>query len=187
MSGGEHWGGACTCAPLGRHVVGPRDVRSGFSGSAFTEAPAAAHRAPFDIPDFDVHLDVELGRHGRNRTNVWEYPGINAFGAARAHDLALHPTVKPVEMVADAMLDCSNRGDVVLDSFVGSGTTIVAAEKVGRRAYAMELDPLYVDTAIRRWQTFSGDRAIHAATGTAFDDLEAEGAGDVDAREVRHG
>ncbi len=130
---------------------------------------------------------VELGRHGRNRTNVWAYPGANAFGAARAHDLALHPTVKPVEMVADAMLDCSNRGGVVLDSFVGSGTTIIAAEKVGRRAFAMELDPLYVDTAIRRWRAYTGDRAVHAVTGTAFDDLEAEGADDVDAREVNHG
>src|SRR5437870_5526411 len=114
--------------------------------------------------------NVQLGRFGRNRSNVWCYPGINSFARSGAEGnlLPLHPTVKPVAMVADAILDCSARGDVVLDAFVGSGTTIMAAERVGRRCYAMELDPLYVDTAIRRWQAFTGGRAQHALTGRAF-------------------
>ena len=92
--------------------------------------------------------------------------------------MALHPTVKPVALVADAILDCSARGDIVLDAFLGSGTTVIAAERTGRRCCALELDPGYVDTAIRRWQTLTGDQAQHAATGRSFDDLvpEAEAA-----------
>jgi DNA modification methylase len=102
------------------------------------------------------HLNnVELGKHGRNRSNLWSYPGVNSFRAGRLDDLSVHPTVKPVAMVADAMRDCSRRGDVVLDPFIGSGTTILAAERVGRRAFGLELDPLYVDAAIRRWQKFT--------------------------------
>jgi DNA modification methylase len=116
--------------------------------------------------------NVQLGQFGRNRTNVWEYPGINTLSkqSEEANLAGLHPTVKPVAMVADAILDCSNRGDVVLDSFLGSGSTLMAAERVGRICYAMELDPLYVDVAIRRWQRLTGDQAIHAATGKRFDD-----------------
>jgi DNA modification methylase len=83
--------------------------------------------------------------------------------------LQLHPTVKPVAMVADAILDCSSRGDVVLDPFLGSGTTLIAAERVGRRCFGIEIDPIYVDTIIRRWQAFSGEIARHAKTGEAFD------------------
>src|SRR5262249_8539822 len=92
--------------------------------------------------------------------------------------LALHPTVKPVAMVADAILDCSARGDIVLDAFLGSGTTVIASERTGRRCFALELDPGYVDTAIRRWQTLTGDQARHAESGRSFDDLvrEAEAA-----------
>ena len=96
--------------------------------------------------------NVELGRHGRNRSNVWSYPGVNSFRSGRLADLAAHPTVKPVALVADAMRDCSPRKGVILDPFMGSGTTILAAEKVGRRAYGIEIDPQYVDVAIRRWQ-----------------------------------
>ncbi|HEY6767706.1 MAG TPA: site-specific DNA-methyltransferase, partial [Candidatus Sulfotelmatobacter sp.] len=116
--------------------------------------------------------NVQLGQYGRNRTNVWEYPGINTFSkqGEEANLSALHPTVKPVALVADAILDCSNRGDVVLDSFSGSGSTLMAAERVGRICYAMELDPLYVDVAIRRWQRLTGDFAIHGVTGKRFDD-----------------
>ena len=99
---------------------------------------------------------VELGRHGRNRSNVWTYPGGNTFRAGRLDDLSAHPTVKPVALVADAMRDCSRRGDIILDPFMGSGTTIMAAERVGRRAYGLELDPIYVDTAVRRWQAYTG-------------------------------
>lgn len=85
---------------------------------------------------------IELGRHGRNRSNVWTYPGVNTFRKGRMDDLRAHPTVKPIALVADAMRDCTKRGDIVLDLFSGSGTTILAAERVGRRAYAMEIDPL---------------------------------------------
>ena len=126
---------------------------------------AAAHRN-----------NVQLGQYGRNRTNVWHYPRANNFGrqSDEGYLAALHPTVKPVAMVADAILDCSARGDVVLDPFLGSGTTLIAAERVGRRCYGMEIDPLYVDTIIRRWQAFTGDKAIHAVTGKRFDDLAGE-------------
>ena len=89
--------------------------------------------------------NFELGQHGRNRSNIWTYAGANSFRVGRLDDLSLHPTVKPTALVADAMRDCSRRGDIVLDPFMGSGTTILAAEKVGRRAYGLELDPLYVD------------------------------------------
>jgi DNA modification methylase len=114
--------------------------------------------------------NVELGRHGRNRTNLWTYPGVNTFRLGRSEDLALHPTVKPIALVADAIQDVSKRRDLVLDPFVGSGTTIVAAEKIGRRAACMELDPLYVDAAIRRWQRFTGKDAVLADTKITFDE-----------------
>jgi DNA modification methylase len=88
--------------------------------------------------------------------------------------LALHPTVKPVAMVADAILDCTERGGVVLDAFLGSGTTVIAAERTGRRCHGLELDPLYVDTAIRRWQALTGETACHAVSGRLFGDLASE-------------
>lgn len=115
--------------------------------------------------------NFELGQHGRNRANVWTYAGVNTFRSDRLEELAVHPTVKPVAMIADAMRDCSRRGDIVLDPFVGSGTTILAAERVGRRAYALDLDPLYVDVAVRRWQAFTRRDAILEGTGTTFDEL----------------
>jgi DNA modification methylase len=120
--------------------------------------------------------NVQLGRVGRNRSNVWQYPGVNSF-ARRGEEgnlLALHPTVKPVAMVADAILDCTARGDIVLDAFLGSGTTVIAAERTGRRCYGLELDRLYVDTIIRRWQALTRDDARHAANGRSFDDLARE-------------
>jgi DNA modification methylase len=124
--------------------------------------------------------NVQLGRFGRNRSNVWCYPGANSFArhGEEGNLLALHPTVKPVAMVADAILDGSARGDIVLDAFLGSGTTVIAAERTGRRCWGLELDPGYVDTAIRRWQTLTGGQARHAATSRSFDDLvrEAEAA-----------
>ena len=117
--------------------------------------------------------NVLLGQYGRHRTNVWAYPSANSFGRQgdEGNLIALHPTVKPVAMVADAIMDCSARGDVVLDAFLGSGTTLIAAERVGRVCYALELDPRYVDVAIRRWQRHTGDSAIHGVTGKRFDDL----------------
>lgn len=117
--------------------------------------------------------NVQLGRHGRNRTNVWQYAGANGFDGRATEEgplLALHPTVKPVQMLADALLDSSARGDLVLDPFLGSGSTLIACERVGRRLRGIELDPVYVDVAIRRWQRHTGRRAINATTGVAFDD-----------------
>jgi DNA modification methylase len=120
--------------------------------------------------------NIELGRHGRNRTNVWEYAGANGFGRQSDEgDLsALHPTVKPVRMIADAMLDCSGREDIVLDPFLGSGSTLIAAERVGRICRGIELDPLYVDVAIRRWQAHTGGSAIKAGTDKRFNELTAK-------------
>jgi len=122
--------------------------------------------------------NIQLGQYGRNRGNVWYYPGANSF--ARATDegnlLALHPTVKPVAMVADAIMDCTARGEVVLDAFLGSGTSVIAAERTGRRCYGLELDPLYADAIIRRWQAFTNTTACHAASGKSFSQLETEAA-----------
>ena len=112
--------------------------------------------------------NVELGKHGRYRTNVWDYAGQNALHAKRDAELALHPTVKPVAMVADAILDCSHRGGLILDPFGGSGTTLIAAEKTGRYARLIELEPRYVDVTIRRWQQLTGKQAMHTKTGTFF-------------------
>jgi DNA modification methylase len=121
------------------------------------------------------HLNnIELGRHGRSRANVWHYAGVNTFRAGRMEELSAHPTVKPVTMVADALKDCTKRGDIVLDTFSGAGTTILAAERVGRQAYAVELDPRYVDVAIRRWQAFTRRDAVYRATGQTFEELEQE-------------
>ena len=120
--------------------------------------------------------NIQLGQFGRYRTNVWQYPGVNSFSKSSAEGnlLALHPTVKPVAMIADAILDCSRRGDIVLDSFAGSGTTFIAAERTGRICYGLELDPKYVDTAIARWQRFTGLTAIHEATGGTFAEMAEE-------------
>jgi len=120
--------------------------------------------------------NVQLGQYGRNRTNVWQYPTINNFGRRgdEGNLLTLHPTVKPVALVADAIMDCSARGDIVLDPFLGSGSTLIAAERVGRVCCGIELEPLYVDTAIRRWQRFTGDGATRAGDGSRFDDLVRE-------------
>ncbi|MDX2145201.1 MAG: DNA methyltransferase [Rhodospirillaceae bacterium] len=115
-----------------------------------------------------------LGQYGRSRTNVWEYAGMNSISAERSAELALHPTCKPVALLADAMRDCSKRGGIILDPFAGSGTTVVAAEIAGRDAYAIELDPHYVDTSIRRWQKFTGEQAVNADTGRVFDELQSE-------------
>jgi DNA modification methylase len=113
--------------------------------------------------------NIELGQHGRNRSNVWTYAGANVFGADRLDELAMHPTVKPVALVADAIRDCSRRGDLVLDSFGGSGTTLIACERTNRQARLIELDPIYCDQIVRRWQKLTGRKAVQAVTGVAFD------------------
>jgi DNA modification methylase len=119
---------------------------------------------------------VQLGRFGRYRTNVWQYPGANSFSRSTVEGnlLALHPTVKPVALIADALMDCSKRGEIVLDRFLGGSTTVIAAEKTGRICYGIEIDPLYVDTTIRRWQRFTGLSARHAVSGRTFAELEQE-------------
>ena len=112
------------------------------------------------------HINTfELGQHGRYRTNVWQYRGVNTLKAGRMDELQLHPTVKPVQMIADAIKDCSGRGDIVLDLFGGSGSTLIAAHKTGRRAYLSELDPVYCDRIIRRWEAYAKDDAGLIACG----------------------
>lgn len=125
--------------------------------------------------------NIQLGQYGRYRTNVWNYPRVKSpAGDAGERPSAPHPTIKPTAMVADAILDCTARNDIVLDPFVGSGTTVIAAERTGRICFGMDLDPHYVDTAVRRWQRHTGDQAIQVPTGKCFDDLAA-------ALEVKHG
>jgi DNA modification methylase len=111
---------------------------------------------------------VQLGKHGRNRSNVWAYAGVRGFGADKARERDMHPTVKPLALVKDALLDSSRKGDLVLDLFGGSGTTLVAAEKIGRRCRMVELDPKYADVIIRRWEAMSGQEAVHEALGLSF-------------------
>ncbi len=118
--------------------------------------------------------NVELGRHGRYRTNVWDYAGVNTFSKSRMTDLADHPTVKPLALVADAIRDVSHPGEIVLDGFMGSGTTILAAERTKRRGYGIEIDPAYVDVAIRRWQQMTGEEARLASTGQTFAEVMLE-------------
>lgn len=114
--------------------------------------------------------NVELGVHGRYRTNVWNYAGVNSFGKNQ-DNLRYHPTVKAVEMVKDAILDASKRNDIVLDAFLGSGTTLIAAEECSRICYGIELEPLYIDTTIRRWQKIAGKSALHMQTGKSYNEL----------------
>jgi DNA modification methylase len=126
--------------------------------------------------------NVQLGKFGRNRTNVWAYPNVGTFSKQgdEGNLLALHPTVKPVALIADAILDCSARGDLVVDSFLGSGSTLLAAERVGRRCAGIEIDPLYVNVAIRRWQRQTGEDAVHTVSGKTFHQIaeEREAAGE---------
>lgn len=114
-----------------------------------------------------------LGEHGRYRTNVWDYAGINSLKAGRDEELAMHPTVKPVAMIADAIRDCSKRCGIVLDVFCGSGTTIMACEETGRWGRALEIDPRYVDVAVRRWQKATGKRATLFGSDATFDEIAA--------------
>ena len=118
--------------------------------------------------------NVELGKHGRDRTNVWTYPGANKPGSSAGKALAHHPTPKPVEMVRDALLDLTNRGARVLDPFLGSGTTLLAAEQSGRRACGIELDPAYIDVALSRWEAMTNKCAVHEETGLTFAEIAAQ-------------
>ena len=120
--------------------------------------------------------NVQLGSTGRYRTNVWNYAGVNSFGKNR-DDLKMHPTVKPVAMIKDAILDVTKRNQVILDSFLGSGSTLIAAEKSGRICYGIEIDPHYVDVAIERFQTLTGKDVINEASGKTYNELK-EGCND---------
>jgi DNA modification methylase len=115
----------------------------------------------------------ELGQHGRYRTNVWEYAGVNTFRTGRMDELAMHPTVKPVAMLADAIRDVTKRSAIVLDPFAGSGSTLIAAEKTGRQARCIEFEPKYCDVIVRRWQAYTGKAADFEGIGLTFEDLEA--------------
>jgi DNA modification methylase len=120
----------------------------------------------------EPHINnFELGQYGRSRSNVWDYAGVNSLRPGRLDDLAMHPTVKPVALVADAIKDCSRRNGLVLDPFAGSGTVLIAAERTGRKARALEIDPSYVDVAVKRWQTFTGKAAVLEGTGETFEDV----------------
>jgi DNA modification methylase len=113
----------------------------------------------YRVPGARHFNSVELAKHGRNRVNVWDYPSVNSFKGNRRADLDLHPTVKPVAMVADAICDVTKRGELVLDSFLGSGTSLIACERVGRRFRGVDIDPAYVDLAITRWERLTGETA----------------------------
>jgi hypothetical protein len=127
-----------------------------------------------------AHLNTfGLGAGGRSRSNVWRYAGVNTFRAGRMDELRAHPTVKPIALVADAMRDCSRRGAIILDAFAGSGTTILAAEKISRRAFCIEIDPAYVDVAIRRWQRLTGRDAVLEGTAQTFDEIRTERLGEL--------
>ncbi len=120
------------------------------------------------------HLNrVQLGSNGRDRSNVWVYEGVNGFGSSKARTRDLHPTVKPLAMVIDALLDSTERGGVVLDLFSGSGTSLIAAQETRRRGRAMDLDPRYVDTGVIRWQDYTGQEAVLAETGETFTQVRA--------------
>jgi DNA modification methylase len=119
--------------------------------------------------------NIQLGKFGRYRTNVWNYPSANTFSRSGPEGdlLALHPTPKPVSLIADAIKDSTQRGALVLDPFLGSGTAVIAAERTGRVCYGLELDPLYVDAPIRRWQRRTKREAIHVESGESFGVREA--------------
>jgi DNA modification methylase len=128
----------------------------------------------FKVGDAPYVNAVRLGKYGRNRTNVWDYPSVNTFGGSRRRDLELHPTVKPVGLVADAIMDVTQRGDLVLDGFLGSGTCLLACERTGRLCRGIEINPLYVDLALQRWSERTGRDAILEATGQTFSQVRAE-------------
>jgi len=130
------------------------------------------------------HLNnFELGQHGRSRSNVWDYAGVNAFRSERMDELQMHPTVKPVALISDAIRDCSKQGDIVLDPFCGSGTIIIAAERTGRKARALEIDPVYVDVAIRRWEQLTGKSAT-LSTGGTFEEITEQRTVELDLAQV---
>ena len=128
---------------------------------------------PFKKGDAPHINNIELGKKGRWRSNVWTYPGASSLGSDARRGLKDHPTVKPTAMLEDALLDLTNRGDIVIDPFLGSGSTLIAAEKTGRVCRGVEIDPLYVDVIVRRYEAATGEAATLVETGEAFDVLAA--------------
>lgn len=120
---------------------------------------------------------VQLGRFGRDRTNLWRYAGMSSFARGRDRALAMHGTVKPVQMICDLLLDCTEKADIVFDGFGGSGTTLIAAQKLGRQARLIELDPVYCDTIIGRYRTAFGTEPVHAVVGMPFSEIATQRAG----------
>ena len=118
--------------------------------------------------------NIALGKRGRHRSNVWTYPGASSLGSDARRGLQEHPTVKPTVMLEDALIDLSNRNEIILEPFTGSGSTLIACQNTGRVCRCIELDPLYVDTAIRRWQNLTGRDAVRISDGKLFRDIEAE-------------
>ena len=124
-----------------------------------------------DTPRLNI---VELGKHGRDRTNVWIYSGANKPGSSGAKALKDHPTPKNVEMCADALLDVTRRDEIVIDPFLGSGSTLIAAERTALICYGMELEPRFLDVIVRRWEGLPGKTAVHAASGLTFSEVRNE-------------
>ncbi|WBX86456.1 site-specific DNA-methyltransferase [Sphingosinicella microcystinivorans] len=154
------------------------DKGSGAMGSLYRNAYELIHI--YCAETKPATNNIELGKSGRDRTNVQHYPGANRKGSSAAEALKLHATPKPVELVEDFILDVTKRGDIVLDPFVGSGTTIIAAEICGRRAYCIEIDPKFVDRTIRRWESRTGQKAIHETSGLTLEELADERTEDLD-------
>ena len=118
--------------------------------------------------------NINLGASGRYRTNIWHYDGVTSFGPTRTEDLIDHPTVKPTKLIADILLDCTSIGDWVLDPFLGSGTSCLAAEQVNRRCLGLELEPKFVDVALKRLKERCSLDAVHVQTGKSYADISSE-------------
>lgn len=170
------WRGIDTLLPLCRKIYG--DVLNIVVWVKSNGGQGSFYRSQYELivvarVGDKAHLNnIELGRHGRNRSNVWHFAGVNSFRKGRLDELSMHPTVKPVALMVEALKDCTKRGDAVLDLFGGSGSTLIACERVGRQGQLLEIEPRYVDVTIRRWQKFTGKDAIHAVSKKTFDELE---------------
>jgi ParB-like chromosome segregation protein Spo0J len=165
---------AARCAGLAFKTTCTWAKTNGAMGSLYRQQTEFVHVFKNGGNEVQHINNVQLGKYGRTRTTLWSYPGVNSFGRARTEELSSHPTVKPWAMVADAIKDCTKHGESVLDPFCGSGTTIVAAEKVGRIAFGIELDPLYIDVSIRRFEKAFRQSAVHAETGLTFREFEKQ-------------
>lgn len=176
------WRQAAVLATVGSDIIGPQInlcvwvKTNGGMGSLYRSQHELV--LVFTKSGATHRNNVQLGRFGRNRTNVWTYAGVNTFREGRMDELSAHPTAKPVGMVKDALLDVTRRGDIVLDPFGGAGATLMAAERSGRRARLLEIDPAYVDVILRRWRDETGEDPVRVADGVSLSALEAEGSHD---------